>query len=359
MEEEILNVMIDEILLDENKKINENWSLEEYLRSFRADQLTILAVVYVWKSRNYIELIKIKNMAKKKKDNAINYVLENMNEIIKTYIKVLPTEILNQLKKISKSDGVVSYNIYENLYSLHFLLFLKRNALGRVYFDNKNDIINIYIPSEFKNIIKDALNDKNIIKENNKNNKIYKFTLDCMDTYGILTMDELYRLCSKFKLGINIDELNTILNSYLFVDEGFNLYEYEDSMLVANLEFDYDEATNFYENNTYNLNEKLTLNDIENIGNYKYIHKLKSYKKLINWLDDRYVGIKEDHELIDELIVIDYITSAQTSLDTANKNFKINIDEFLEIDIYEKNIVAKMLEDIFLESPKWSKRGNI
>lgn len=359
MEEKILREIINEVLLDNNKKINECCSLEEYLNSFSVKQLTILAVVYVWESSNYVELIKIRNMANKKKSYALNYVLENINEIIKTYVKILPKQILDQLKRVTESDGIISYNIYENIYSLNFLIFLKRNILGRVHFDSKNDIINIYIPDEFKNGIRGALNDKNIIRENNKYNKIYKFTLDCMETYGILTIDELYSLCNKFKFTINKDELNTILNSYLFVDEGFNLYEYSDSMLVANIEFDYDQTIGFYDSLTDDLNKKLTLNDINNIGDCKYIHKLKSYKKLINWLDNRYNGIKEDHELFDELIVIDYINSAQTSLDIANKNFKMNIDEFLEIDIYEKNIVAKMLEDIFLEYPKWSKRGNI
>lgn len=359
MEEKILECIKNEMLLNDNKKINEKWTLKEYLKSFDIKQLTMMAVIHFWENQNFESLLKIKNMANKKKGYVVNYVFENIEEIIKTYVKILPKHILNQLNNTTKNIDIISYNLYENIYSLQFLIFLKKTMLGRVYLDTKSNMIQIYIPNEFKNIIKMALKDKNIIKENNKYNEIYKFTIDCMNVYGILTMDELYTLCSKFKLGVNIDELNTILNSYMFVDEEFNLYEFNDTILVANIEFDASEAIDFYKNSNGDLNGTLTLNDIRKIGDYKYIYKLKSYKKLINWLDDRYEGIKEDHKLFDELIIFDYINSAQTSLETANKNFKENIEEFLEIDIFEKNIVGKMLEDIFKECPKWKKRGNI
>lgn len=212
------------------------------------------------------------------------------------------------------------------------------------------------MPTEIKEIAKLTLNNKNIMKENKKYNEIYKFTSNCINTYGILIMDELYTLCNKFKFNINIDELNNILNNYMYVDEEFNLYEFNDNILVASMEFDnLDEVQQFYENSDGDLNTKLSLDTIED----KYIPKLKSYKKLIDFLDDRYEGVKEDHELFDEFIVFDYVYSAQTSIEIANKNFNENINDFFEINKSDKKIVLKMLEDIYNECPKWSKRGNI
>ena len=81
--------------------------------------------------------------------------------------------------------------------------------------------------------------------------------------------------------------------------------------------------------------------------------------KLINWLDDMFEGIKEDSEFLDSFIISDYIFSAQRSLEVAERNFRNNIDEVIELDPIEKNVMANILKDIYSEYPKWNKRGNI
>lgn len=360
MEEKIYKEVISEVLSNDNKRINDEWTLEEYLESFTIKQLTIPSVVYFWENRNYSELHKIRNMATKKKEYVISYILENITGIIETYIKILTSDIIKQLKEVVETDEIISYELLENKFNLQFLVFLKRNALARVYYDKKTNNIKIYIPKEFKNMIKDALKNKSIVKENKKYNEIYKFTINCSYTYGVLSMEELYSLCVKFNLKIDEEELNIILNSYSFIDEEFALYSFDNNTLIANLEFsNLDEVFDFYENSKKKLNNKLTFNDIKEIGENKYIYRLKSYKKLIDWLDERHENIKNDSNFLDELIIMDYIYTAQISLETANKNFKRNIDKILEIGIYDKATMLKMMEKIFLEYPKWNKRGNI
>lgn len=64
-------------------------------------------------------------MANKKKDYATNYVLENINQIIETYIKILPNHILQQLKRLVKENNIVTYKLHEERYAFGFLGFFK------------------------------------------------------------------------------------------------------------------------------------------------------------------------------------------------------------------------------------------
>lgn len=361
MNERMYYDIISAFLEDDNKKINYNWTLDEFLNTFTNKNLTKSAVTYFWNEGDFSRVFEIRNMANKKKSYIIDYLKENIVGILSVYIKILSNDYIKQLRKLIKYNGCISYNmLQQGMFNLHFLGFLKNNIFARVYLDKKEKTVNIYMPNEFVKIIDEALNDKKIMKINKEYNKIYDFTNGCVDAYGVLTIEELNTLCNKFNFKIDNDELIHIISSYTMVDDGFLLHSFNQKMLVCNLEFPKtDDAFDFYESISDNLNLKLSLKDIEDIKNDKYIHKLKSYTKLINWLDDMFEGIKEDSEFLDSFIISDYIFSAQRSLEVAERNFRNNIDEVIELDPIEKNVMANILKDIYSEYPKWNKRGNI
>lgn len=361
MNEKIYYEILFLFLEENNKKINDAWSLDEHLNTFTNKELSKAAVIDFLQGKDVSYVLNVRDFTNQKKSYNVDYVKEHLVSIINTYVKILPHDIVKQLRKLMNSNGSISYHISEKgIFNLNFLKFLKNSIIARVYLDKEEKMIHIFMPDFIVKILKDAFNNKEIIKCNKKYNRIYKLTSDCVDTYGILTMEELHLLLDKFHIGISYDELMLIISDYLLIDDRFGLYLYEKTILVCNVEFsEMEDAINFYEKLEGDLNLKLSLKEIEKIGNDEYIHHLKSYKKLVNWLNDLFEGIKEDSEYLDCFIISDYIFSAQTSLEIAEKNFRNNIQETLELDPIETNIMANMLKDIYNEYPKWRKRGNI
>lgn len=156
---------------------------------------------------------------------------------------------------------------------------------------------------------------------------------------------------------IDIDELNHVIESKSFFEE-INIYLYNDEKLLCNLEFaDEDYALDFYEEQRMHYN-KFSKQDYKLISEGKYVDKLKSYKKFVNYLCRNYIGISKDIEFIKQIIVNDYIYSAQISIETADNNFKKNIQDFIETDEETLNELLVLMKNIYREYPKWIKRGN-
>lgn len=363
MIEERLGQEILKIILErDNKKINTEETLDEYLKTFTNEKLTRFALVSIYSNPKLTDLIKIRNINNKPKRYIINYIKENINDVIGIYPKVINKNHFNQLKKIIKNNGNLKFYLKDGFkINLHFIQFLKDTPLGKVYYNKNEDSIQIHIPKEFNDILNYIINNKEVIKENKKYNEIYNFTESVLDVYGILTLEELHYLYTKNIKNIEHDELNKVLNTYIMVNDGFFVYSYDGVTLIANIEFsDLDKTFDFYEEYTGEINKKLTKKDIASIRDYTYLRRLKSYKKLIDYLDTMYEGIKEEHQYLDEFIIIDYLYSAQISIERADSNFRNNIINVLEgIDIIQINILSNMMKEIYNEYPKWKKRGNI
>ena len=360
MEERMYQDVLEFYLKEDNKKINYDWNLDEYLNTFTNKVLTKCAIVYFLDKEDYSKILEIENMANKEKSYIIDCVKENLSNIISSYVKILPNYLIKQLRKLIKNNGCISCGLQSMKFSIQFLDFLKKNVFARVYLDKKNEMINVYMPEEIVKIVDEILNNKEIMKANKKCNRIYDFVDACVDTYGILTVEELNTLCKKFNFKIDAEELINIVSSHMLVDDSYIVHSYNQTKLICNIEFyTEDEAFDFYEKLSGNLNLKFSLKDMEDIKNCKYIYKLRSYKKLINWLNEIFGWIKEDSEYLDCFIINDYISSAQINIEIAEKNFRNNIDGVLELDPIEKNIMANMLKDLYDEYPKWSKRGNV
>lgn len=358
MIEKIQELIIKETLEKDNKKINEKESLRAYLSSFKNYQLIRLSVIHVWVDDDFTDLYKIQNLSKKKKDYIVNYVTENLDVIIKSFIKVLDTDKINVLKKIINHDGNVKYGFDNFSLSPYFIAFIKNFAFAKVEYNKSKEFVHIFIHEDIVKIIKDALSDKKIKKYNLKCNDIYKYTMACVDVYGIVTLNKLYSLFIKQVYEIEDEEFKKTIEVFSLFDERVNIYRYDDEALITNMEFDNEDyAIDFYIK-TEGIYHNFTKQDLYNIENEKYLKNLKSYKTLMNYLDRNFEGIKDDVQTINELLIMDYINIAQISKEQADKNVMNNLDDFFEADIIQKNKIRNMLQAIFNEYPKWIKKGN-
>ncbi len=74
MLDKIQELIIEEILEKDNKKIDEKESLCDYLSSFKNYQLIRLSLIHSRVDDNFADFYMIHNLSKKKKDYIVNYV---------------------------------------------------------------------------------------------------------------------------------------------------------------------------------------------------------------------------------------------------------------------------------------------
>lgn len=100
--------------------------------------------------------------------------------------------------------------------------------------------------------------------------------------------------------------------------------------------------------------------EMQDIYHHNYFKKMKEYREFWNLLNKLSDDAIDNKDYIDDLIVADYLYSAQLSIETARHNFMKNIDEFLDYnDIIQKNRLCILLENLFKNYPKWKNKGNV
>lgn len=352
---DIEKIIKDEFLNINNKKVK-NEDVYEYLTSLKNEELTRLAITQVFVDRDFINLFKVKNLNNRPKKFIIEYVIKNLDKILKSYIKIIKDVELEQLKLVMNNNGKKIY-IDKNPVSIHFINFLKTFSLAKVEYNKKDDSIKIFIPDEFIKIFKSILNNKKILEINKYNNKIFDYCETVINTYGIVTLGKLHEIFESQMFKIDIDELNHVIESKAFFEE-INIYLYNGEKLICNLEFyDEDFTLDFYDGQKIEY-RKFSKEEYKLISDGNYVDKLKSYKKFVNYLCNNYIGINRDIEYIKEFIVNDYIYSAQINVLEADNNFIKKIHDFIEMDEQILNELLVLIRNIYKEYPKWSKRGN-
>lgn len=353
---DIEEVIKDEFLNINNKKIS-NETLKEYLNSFKNEELTKLAITQVFVDKDYINLFKVKNLNNKPKKYIVEYITENLDKILESYLKIIEDVELQQLKFIIDNNGK-KISFIEKPVSIHFISFLKLFSLAKVEYDKKNESIKFFMPKEFIEILEKSLNNKELLKINKYNNKIFNYSEMLINTYGIITLKKLHEIFESQMFKIDIDELNHIIESKSFFED-INIYLYNEEKLLCNCEFeDEDYALNFYEEQKMNY-RIFGKKDYELINDGLYVDNLKSYKKFINYLCKNYIGIDRDIDFIKEMIVNDYIYSAQTCIEEADDNFKKNMEQIIEVDKKTLDELLVLMKKIYKDYPKWLKRGNV
>ena len=353
---ELEQIIKEELLGVNNKKIKEE-NLKEYLTSLKKEELIKMAISQTFIDKNYFDLYKVNNLKNKAKKEIIDYITEKLDKILESFIKIIKTEEIEQLENVIKNNG--KKILFDDLkVSIRFILLLKNFSLAKVEYNNKEDSLKIFMPKEFVDIFNNCFKNKKLLELNNYNNKVYNYVRDVINTYGIVTLDKLYELFESQMFKIDKKDLKHIIEIVTIYEEE-HIYEYNGETLLCSVEFgDEDYALYFYDSQKMDY-KRYSKEDYKNISSFKYVEKLKAYKKFVNYLCRNYGGISEDLEYINDFIVYDYFASAQTSIETADYNFRANIVKILEVNNGEIEELLKLMKNIFKEYPKWIKRGNV
>ena len=353
---ELEQIIKEELFGVNNKKIKEE-NLKEYLTSLKKEELIKMAISQTFIDKNYFDLYKVNNLKNKAKKEIIDYITEKLDKILESFIKIIKTEEIEQLENVIKNNG--KKILFDDLkVSIRFILLLKNFSLAKVEYNNKEDSLKIFMPKEFVDIFNNCFKNKKLLELNNYNNKVYNYVRDVINTYGIVTLDKLYELFESQMFKIDKKDLKHIIEIVTIYEEE-HIYEYNGETLLCSVEFgDEDYALYFYDSQKMDY-KRYSKEDYKNISSFKYVEKLKAYKKIVNYLCRNYGGISEDLEYINDFIVYDYLASAQTSIETADYNFRANIVKILEVNNGEIEELLKLMKNIFKEYPKWIKRGNV
>lgn len=338
---------------DNNKKIVKDESLQEFLKTFKLNELKGMIIKYKFLSGDFDNIYELQSS--NKKNILIDYIISNIGKITDFYVSIFNDDSFIYLERIIGDENTfdVSYG-----FDLMLLDFLKMHCFVKSEFDKKTQILSLYMPSEFKEAFKNSLSNKNVKKINKKNNQIFEFVFDVVSTYGIIELDKLCEIVNDMLVKIERDKLLNIIRTKGIVDEIY-CYKYGEDTLICNLEFgDEDYAISFYEEQV-GIYKKYSKKEYKDISSGEYVTHLKSYKNFFDYLDRYYEGIREDEDYIKDMYVLDFIFASQTEIEIANHNFKCNIRELIDCDNLMIDNLLTMLKNIYKEYPKWRKRGNI
>lgn len=353
---ELEEVIKEEFLNRNNKKIKDE-SLNEYLMSFKNVDLARFALTQGFIDEEYQNIFIIKTLKNRPKKYIVDFIINNLEKILESYIKIIGVNGVEQLKVVIKNNKKKFIFGYE-LLSIHFIDILKYFSLAKVEYNNKDDSLKFFMPEEYIDIFNKCLKDKELLKENKYNDEVFEYSSSVINTYGIITLNKLHEIFESQMFKIDKNELEHIIASVAIYKELY-IYNYNDELLLCNLTFDNeDTAIVFYEKQKMNY-RKYSKEDYKKISDFSYVNGLKSYKKFVNYLYDNYDGIYMDMDYINEFIIYDFISFAQNSTEDAERVFRTNIVKILEADQKEVDRLLKLMKNIFDEYPKWIKRGNV
>ena len=277
---ELEQIIKEELFGVNNKKIKEE-NLKEYLTSLKKEELIKMAISQTFIDKNYFDLYKVNNLKNKAKKEIIDYITEKLDKILESFIKIIKTEEIEQLENVIKNNG--KKILFDDLkVSIRFILLLKNFSLAKVEYNNKEDSLKIFMPKEFVDIFNNCFKNKKLLELNNYNNKVYNYVRDVINTYGIVTLDKLYELFESQMFKIDKKDLKHIIEIVTIYEEE-HIYEYNGETLLCSVEFgDEDYALYFYDSQKMDY-KRYSKEDYKNISSFKYVEKLKAYKKIVDY----------------------------------------------------------------------------
>lgn len=276
------------------------------------------------------------NIEKRKKEEIINYISEKIAEYLKCFIMLLDESDYEILKTIIlKPKKVNEKFLVDNKDFINTLL--EKNILF------KGD--DLEISNEVNAALRSYLKDKQIIKKVQKTNYLYNAAAGIIVAYGVVDSSFFKKIVE------NIDE--NALDKLKY----YNKKEYViDSKKVISTKL-----TNKKKINSYLKNKKykeFSNEELASLGNMKYHHSIKEYKKLIKMLKNNYVFKNSDITYIDSVVIIPYLYNSINEEETANKNLEETIIKLFEFkgDKLKNRMIQeiKVIRDVF---PIWEYRG--
>ncbi len=265
-------------------------------------------------------------ITKEKKDILVDYLVDYHNKYLEYIVSLFSKDDYDNLLKLLKKTSTLGIDN-------SFLEFLNNK---RVLFNNEMPLETY---KELKRLVK-----QNIIKRKiNSNTKYYSIANGIIIAYGV----------------IDADTFNIIINSDTYMKK-IQLY-YKKDYIIDNKKVYSNKLTNITKINKYLKNIEIkgfNQKDFLNLGNKKYHHHIKSYKKLIKVLKRKYIFKNYDIMFLDNYIIIPYLYSSLNEEKKANAELNEVIEKYFEFNNSElKSSIIKNISNIKNEFPLWELRG--
>ncbi len=350
---------------DYKDKINENAGIEEFINSFKKSDLgRVFQIVAVIENTTSSLTRTFLSSSITKKVVAKEYI-KDIKNIYKTILKNADKDILMQLDiflNIYNNEKILAIHALDNPFSIAFIYFLRNFNLAKIKYLERKQILYIYTPIEIKNIIKELLNDKKIIKSSEENSKYLNNVHNILATYGVLPLEKLLEIYNKT---YSKTDKKTLINKVL-IDRYFNeilgiVWTYDESIFIYSMQVfdDEDDALTFY----YSLPEELeykefTKKEYDMIGEGTYHKNIKEYHEIYDFLADEFYMSNSEISDFDELCILDYMFSYQINPEAARKNLNRALDKsFFLLDLKDKIFITSTILSIAKKYPSFSYKG--
>ena len=355
--DEIMQKLKEEMLGKDNVKVK-NETLEKFLNNHKTKELVKMCLISWIGKVEANELLKINGYANKPKNEIIEYINNNLEDILYCYLEMFNDYELEQLKILMNRNGKKVYFAKKDI-SIGFLTFIKTHALGNVEYNKEEDYVKVFIPEKFIKIFRKGLRDYDLLDRNKLIQEVSHFIDLIVNAYGIISIKKIHEIFAKLMYKIDINKLIEIVFINSAHTENTFLCTYRKEQLVFGVDFEDDkDAIEFYkkQEGEYKL---FSLKDYEALYDGSYMYTLKSYNELANYLIKKYKLSNADLDYIDEYMINDFMMCSQTDPVLAETHFKYKIKKRFDADNETINEALILLKNIYNEYPKWSKRGNI
>lgn len=346
----MFNTLQDAFLdfFEEQKDIKE-MSAKEFYNSLDKNSLNNIIVTYYILSNNEEDLKDFISY-KPKKSEMIDFICENLKEIIKSCLINCELDTCNEILSIASKKGIRKFDD-GNFKPLLSIVDLK---LGCVKYDKKTKKMLVFIPEEIRKNIICIFKDDNIIECIKENDNLGNIILGIMSTYGVIELNRLGQL-----LEIDSNYLLEYILRRKVSNEICEICYNNGNILIGSIGLDEKFMLDLNEmHKKYNI-RKYSLDDYKKIECGEYLESLKSYKKLVKYLKDEYRFSNPDLVMFRDLVVLNFINNTEEKEFDATEALYRDLDDFIEKDEVEYKKIEKMVKDIYKEYPKWEKFGNI
>jgi len=311
---------------------------KEYLTTFNKSEVVKI-----------LDLFRIEYKKNQKKKTYIDLVLNNTDKIVNDTLNIFQRDEFHNIKLLVKKKGRITIRINHLL--LSFLENLKKNNLIR-----EETPKSYVMPKELLEIYKKKLKNKGPVEKCKNNTEEYALIMGFIDAYGAIEFNKFYDSYSKkYKLAKDktLERIKFIADFY----NEFRLYESKDKIYLA--------STVIKNLKTCNTLVKkkgeyavYTNEELISIYNFSYMNKYKSYKKLLKFIKRNYYVEKSNFKVINNYILIPFLTNYQEEKENALKLLSILIDKHFEFNNQKhKNRFTGLIEKVALDYPSWELKG--
>lgn len=352
-EQEELKEAIKEVRNQIKDKVQKDKTFEQYLKEKTEEELKAITTMYSKKSEE----------KEVKKD--VKSILQNRKELFKANIETMTTAQIEALKKLLKTGykeiKIANEEELDNIINTYF----PTKLFGILFAKIQDKKIILHIPKENIEMIKDILNDKEVIKINEELNTTLNFIRGLINTYGVIEMnkiDELYEKCFSKSPEELAEKLILYVVNYqetgMYVDkknkEKTYLYH---GMLDENDAKKIIKKTAKLDYYEYDLEMYLKLSDLS-----EYVKQTRPYQKLENKLKQEQLSNLEDLKKIVDESIQQYSIMKMIDKEEAEKITRIVSLSIDVVNPFSGNLgktVERFIIEISEKFPDWNKKGRI